>query len=136
MLKKILCVCSVVTLTACDNVDISRYPESIQNCYNEIIYEDNNCTTSKKTIVRYCQCTDGKQADLDAKWNELNRGVRAARAGGFFKGNAGGLVRFGLQNSARAQYDAYAEKLFDECAKKTGYTRIKNCPKKETKKDK
>lgn len=127
MVKKIMYLCCMLALVGCNDVDISHYPESIQQCYNGIIYDNDVCTTNKRTIIKYCQCTDGKQPELDAYAAKLDSGVRAA--GSMFHGSMRSFARIGLQNSASAKYDAFAEKIYDECAKKTGYTRVKNCKK-------
>ena len=137
MLKKLVLITFVFGLAACDNVDISRYPESVQNCYNGIIYDSNNCTHSKRTIVKYCQCTTGKESEIKAKASELDQDLRGAVAlAGGMNRTMGGFFIAGAQNTANEKLHKFAQKLYDDCAKKTGYTRVKNCKKPNKKSDK
>jgi len=135
MLNKILMIISVLLIAACDNVDVSRYPEGVQKCYNGIIYDNGNCTKSKRTIVKYCECTEAQEEKLKVKAEELNKGLRGSAAfAGAMNNTMSGFFMAGMRNSAQSQLEEYAQKLYDECAKKTGYTRIKNCKKTEDKK--
>jgi len=130
MLNKILIATTLLLVAACDNVDISRYPESVQKCYNGIIYDDNNCTSSKRTIIKHCECVQAQDSKINAKAEELNKGLRGSAAfAGTMNAQWGGFFMAGVRNTAQEKLDAYAEKLYDECAKKTGYTRMKNCKK-------
>ena len=134
MFKKFLYIGTALVLTACDNVDISKYPEGVQKCYNGIVFNDENCTKSKKTIVRYCECSQGQEAKINAKAAELEKDIRGANAmAGLMNRQWGGLFMAGAQNDAREKLEEYVQELYDECAKKTGYTRIKNCPKPDNK---
>lgn len=137
MLSKILLFIPILLLTACDNVDISKYPEFVQQCYNGIIYSDNYCGISKKITVRYCECCFAKQGDIYAKQQELND---AAVAAGMFYGSAvgplSGFAALGAQSMAQKKLDMYRKQLYTECAEKVGFT-TENCkikieePKKE-----
>ena len=51
-------------LSGCDDVDISKYPEYIQSCYNSIIYDEANCTKSNKSTLKYCECLYGFKDNL------------------------------------------------------------------------
>jgi len=103
MLKKIFYICSLLTLIACDKVDISKYPEGIQNCYNKTISSTDNCTKSKKIIVKYCECVSAGKAEIKAPDGKS------------------------VSDSIRAWVDM--QKLYEKCAEKTGYT---SCKKNET----
>ena len=133
MLNKVLIMCSVLLIAGCDNVNITRYPEPVQKCYNSIIYDADNCTTSKKTIVRYCECQYAQTEKLEAKWAELNEELEAHHAFSevFIGGGWGNLAVSALRDSVQHRFEKYAQELFDECAAKTGYTRVKNCKKPE-----
>jgi hypothetical protein len=56
MLKKVFFICSLLSLVACDKVDVSKYPQDVQNCYNKMISSPDNCTKSKKNTLKYCDC--------------------------------------------------------------------------------
>jgi len=130
MLKHLLLISLSVLVVACDNVNLDKYSESIQKCYNSIIYSDNNCNTSKRKIIKYCQCSDAMESKINAKAAELDDGLRGTAAfAGTMRGAWGGLFMAGAQNKAREKLDQYAQTLYDDCAKKTGYIRIKNCKK-------
>lgn len=118
------CVFSMLLLSACDNVDISKYPQNVQNCYNQVIYDVNNCTKSKKAILNYCQCYT---SNLAKKTEEINANYRQASAGlNFF--NAGSL-NSALRATSQATLNQYATELVKDCASKTGYTPIAECKK-------
>lgn len=130
MLKHLLLISLSVLVVACDNVNVEKYSESIQKCYNGIIYSDDNCNTSKRKIIKYCQCTDAMEPKINAKAEELNQGLRGANAfASTMNRGWGNLFAAGVRNSAQNQLNEYAQKLYDDCAKKTGYIRIKNCKK-------
>ena len=95
-MKKILLFLPIFTLVACDNVDISKYSEDIQNCYNKTISSEDNCTENKKIIVKYCECISTGKAEIKAPNGES------------------------VSDSIRAWVDM--QKLRDKCAEKTGYT--------------
>ncbi len=95
MLKKVFCICSLLTLIACDKIDISKYPEDVQNCYNKTISNTDNCTKSKKIIVKYCECVGAGKVDIKAP------------------------DRKSVSDSIRAWVDM--QKLYKRCAEKTGY---------------
>lgn len=103
MLKKIFCVCSLLTLIACDKVDISKYPEDIQNCYIQTVSSADNCTKSKKIIVKYCECINAGKAEIKTPDEKS------------------------VSDSIRAWVDM--QKLYEKCAEKTKYT---FCEKNET----
>lgn len=130
MLKHLFLISLSVLVVACDNVDIEKYSESVQKCYNGVIYSDNNCNTSKRKIIKYCQCTDAMEPKIQAKAAELDEGLRGTAAfAGTMRGAWGGLFMAGAHSQAREKLEKYAQTLYDDCAKKTGYTRIKNCKK-------
>lgn len=119
LMKKLLFIAFVFGLVGCDsNVDITRYPENIQECFNKIYYNDNNCTKSQKTIVKYCECFQAKysqavaqeQQDYDTKVVTL------------------GYNNFVTKVSRMSVHDRLYEKsrqIASECADKTGYI---DCP--------
>lgn len=122
-MKKVLIILGLgICMAGCDgdaNIDISTYPDAVRRCYNNIIYNDKNCTKSKKTIVKYCECYDAKStalaAELDADWNHV-RGVS-------------GFIRDGIAKEMLRDFDTGLEKIANSCAEMTGYTRIQNCNK-------
>jgi len=102
-MKKILLLLPVFTLAACDNVDISKYPEDVQKCYTQTLERTDNCTESKKIVVRYCECVSAGKAEIKTPNGQS------------------------VSDSIRAW--AEMQKLRDRCAEKTGYT---FCEKDET----
>lgn len=123
-------------LSACDdNIDIVRYSGYVQTCYHDIIDNENNCTTSKRKIIRYCQCCEEmepliakKAADLEIAKYEVQSQMVSFGPMGFL---AGALTMPDFVQDLREELNNYTKKLYDNCAKDTGYTRIANCPKKE-----
>lgn len=77
MLKKLLCVCSLLALGACDNVDVSKYPDDVQDCYYDTISSDNNCTKNKKTIIRFCECVAARNAKIKAEGDGVSSAIVA-----------------------------------------------------------
>lgn len=118
MKRLLFCALCATTLAACDNVDITKYPENIQKCYNDIIYNDSTCTKSKKVILNYCQCTEAAVENIT---NETNAAIQQANAIGF-----GFIVALGAGN-VQSAFVQKTEAAYDACAEKTGYTRAKNC---------
>ena len=95
-MKKLFLILPMIMLAACDNVDISKYPEDIRACYNGAIASDDNCTKSKKIVIKYCECISTGKAEIKAPNGES------------------------VSDSIRAW--AEMQKLRDRCAKQTGYT--------------
>lgn len=108
-MKKIFSLIMVlILLSACDNVDITRYPDNIQECYNGIIYgKDKNCTTNKKVIIKYCECTESQRK---AYMSQINISDSASKE-----------IFMNLVGYQELQ------KIYDRCAEQTGYVRVKNC---------
>ena len=77
MLKKLIYLCSSLILVACDNVDISKYPDDVQNCYYDTISSDNNCTKSKKTIIKFCECVTARKAKIKAESDDVQSAIVA-----------------------------------------------------------
>ncbi len=102
MLKKLLCVCSLLGLGACDNVDVSKYPDDVQDCYYDTISSDNNCTKNKKTIIRFCECVAARKAKIKEKIKADGDDVQSS------------IVAF-----------VERHKIHKGCAKDTGYTYCK-----------
>lgn len=125
MKKTVLGVVALTVLSGCDNVDITKYPVAVQECYNGIIYNNDNCTKSKKTIIKYCECSQGVQGQIEAKALEARQGAVAAAT--LFGGAFGGLAGVGAAVQAQAVVNSYAQELYNECAEKTGYTRVSVC---------
>ena len=125
MKKTVLGVVALTVLSGCDNVDITKYPVAVQECYNSIIYNNDNCTKSKKTIIKYCECSQGVQGQIEAKALEARQGAVAAAT--LFGGAFGGLAGVGAAVQAQAVVNSYAQELYNECAEKTGYTRVSVC---------
>ena len=136
-MKKLIFLIPVFVLASCDNVDITKYPESVQSCYNGIINADNTCTKRKKTIVKYCQCNDSLEPEIQAKGQEIARklylkyqasNVAAAVSGlGILGGMWAEREKSADLEEAKKEYAEFKDKLYDKCAKKTGYIRAKNC---------
>lgn len=126
MKKLLLCICGTVLLAGCDDVDITKYPENIQSCYNEIIYAPENCTTSKQSILKYCQCF---HSQYDKKVEEVNAKLRQGSAALAFM-KAGSLNAV-YRAQANAALNKYADELVESCAKETGYTPFKQCKSKK-----
>jgi hypothetical protein len=97
-MKKLLLLPVALLFVACDRVDISKYPEDVQICYNDAIYDKDNCTESKKIVVKYCQCVSAKKAAIKAQMPD--------------------------ESSASYGIRMFVErhKIREECAEKTGYT--------------
>lgn len=97
-MKKLFLILPVIMLTACDDVDVSKYPEEVRACYNGALASNDNCTKSKKIIVKYCECISEKKAAMKAENTDEQTLVSAVRA----------FVE--------------RQKMREECAKQTGYT--------------
>jgi len=116
-MKKLLVLLGVVlTVSACDSeVDITKYPENIQNCYNTVYYKDSNCNKGK-TILKYCQCfvpkSIGINQRIEESWNIGPRNI---------------FLKSALLDKKERMLDKAAE----ECSKSTGYIFVANCPTKE-----
>lgn len=117
-MKKLFLLVGVLCVTGCDsNVDITKYPENIQTCYNSVFYHSDNCNKSK-TIIKYCQCFNAKSDAITKKTNQTWGTISQARAQNMLMYNA-------LEREAHESFN----KAADECAKKTGYVRVANCKK-------
>lgn len=116
-MKKILVLLGIVlTVSACDSeVDITKYPEAIQQCYNGIYYNTNNCNKSK-TILKYCQCFTAKSTAIV---EQTNQNIK-------YRGKGWDFLNWGVKAAGEKKLQAAA----NECAEKTGYTRVANCKKK------
>lgn len=136
-MKRILTMCmlSIFVLSACeDNIDITRYPGYVQNCYHDIVDNKNNCTTSKRKIIKYCECCyemepliAKKSADLDTARYQVRSQLVSLGGLGLL---TGALTMPEFNQGLIEELRNYTQKLYDNCAKDTGYTRIANCPKK------
>ena len=93
-MKKLLLLPVALLFVACDRVDISKYPEDVQACYNDAINDKDNCTESKKTVVKYCECVSAKMAQMPDE------------------SSASYAIRMFVER----------HKIRKECAEKTGYT--------------
>lgn len=116
-MKKLLVLLGVVlTVSACDSeIDITKYPETIQNCYNTIYYEDINCNKGK-TILKYCQCFMPKSIGINQRIEKTwNMGLK-------------NIYVLGGLNSER---ERMLDKAAEECSKNTGYIFIADCPTKK-----
>lgn len=98
-MKKLFLILPIFTLAACDNVDISKYPEDVQECYTQTLESTDNCTKSKKTVVKYCECISAKKAAMKAEAGEEEQTVSYA-------------IRLFVER----------HKMREACAKQTGYT--------------
>ncbi len=135
----VLCVLSALTLCACDdNIDITRYSGYVQNCYHNIIEDKDNCTNSKRKIIKYCQCREEMELLVSQKKAEMQEAYATAynSAVSMFGGLGWFAYTLGTMDDVAnggmwKELDEYRQKLYDNCAKDTGYTRIANCPKKE-----
>ena len=128
----VLCVLSALVLGACDDyIDITRYSGYVQNCYHDIIDNPNNCTQNKRTVVKYCRCSEQAEVLIRQKKAEMQNNAQAGSQ--FYSGFGffGALAQMEDVVQARRQLYDYTQKLYNNCAKDTGYTRIANCPKKE-----
>lgn len=77
MLKKLVYACSLLALVACDNVDVPKYPDDVQDCYYDTISSDNNCTKNKKTIIRFCECVAARNAKIKAEGDDVSSAIVA-----------------------------------------------------------
>lgn len=131
----VLCVLSAFVLCGCDdNVDITRYSGYVQNCYHDIIDNENNCTISNRKIIRYCECTEDMQFLIQEKKVQLQEAYAYAynEAVSRFGGLGWFAYNIGTMNGGMwDDLNDYRKKLYDNCAKDTGYTRVANCPQKE-----
>ena len=100
-MRKLLLLPVVLLMVACDRVDISKYSEDIQACYNDAIHDKDNCTESKKIVVKYCECVSAKQAAIKAATPDESSTSYA--------------IRMFVEK----------HKIRKECAQKTGYTLCK-----------
>ena len=104
IMKNLFLILPIFTLAACDNVDISKYPEDVQECYTQTLESTDNCTKSKKTVVKYCECISAKKAAMKAE-----------------AGKELSPIRLFVER----------QKMREECAKQTGYT-VCETPEQET----
>ncbi len=113
-MKKILLLAGVLFITGCDsNVDITKYPESVQRCYNSAYYHTDKCSTDK-AILKYCECFTAKSTNIDIKINESwNAGPRSPM----------------LSHALDTKRDKLLDEAAADCAKKTGYTMVADCKK-------
>ncbi len=107
------------------HIDITKYPESVQSCYNENIYSDNSCTKNKRTILKYCECIQGFQAEIDNKKTEANTKLEIAAFHWStthlpYSGSTRGFA--GETTDIKNRLNAYIKSVYEKCAKKTGYT--------------
>lgn len=114
-MKKLFLLVGVLCVTGCDSeVDITKYPADIQQCYNAAYYHKDNCSKSKQ-ILKYCQCFSAKAAPINA---ETNQNIQ-------YRGKGWEFLNWGVKAEGEKKLDQAA----DECAKQTGYTRVANCKK-------
>lgn len=114
-MKKVVSLVGILfTMSACSSeVDITKYPDNIQNCYNNIYYHSNNCNKDK-VILKYCQCFSAKVANINNIINDQwNAGPRSPI----------------LSNALANKKERMLDKAADECTEKTGYTRVSQCKK-------
>lgn len=135
----VLCVLSALVLGACDDyIDITRYSGYVQNCYHDIIDNEVNCTASERKIIKYCQCKEKMQVLIEEKKAQLqeadatvyNSAVSMFGGLGWFAYTLGTMDAV-ANGGMWKELDEYRQKLYNNCANDTGYTRIANCPKKE-----
>ena len=96
-MKKLFLLPVLFLMAACDSVDISKYSEDVRTCYKNAIQDKDNCTESKKIVVKYCECVSEKQAAIKA---EAPDEISASYA-----------IRMFVER----------HKIRKECAEKTGY---------------
>ena len=110
-----------------DYVNISRYPEGIQNCYNQINYLDLSCGNRKRTIVKYCECLQSVQDLIENKRYEIytEASVLATSVGGHWTPDSYYSSTIGPKvmtfEGASGKLDGYIRRLHRKCAEKTGY---------------
>lgn len=126
-----LVLVSVFSLCACDDVDITRYSGYVQSCYHDIIDSPDNCTTKKRTVVKYCRCREKADVLVDQKRDEMKYNAQSHLQFSSGFGFIGMLAQMDYVAQMRQELQEYTQKLYDNCAKDTGYTRFANCPKKE-----
>ena len=97
-MKKLLLLPVLFLIAACDSVDISKYSEDVQTCYKNAIQDKDNCTESKKIVVKYCECVTEKQAAIKVETPDDT--------------SASYAIRMFVER----------HKIRKECAEKTGYT--------------
>lgn len=109
MKRLLFCALCATTLAGCDNVDITKYPADIQECYNTIIYNNDNCTSNKKVILQYCQCYVPKAREAAASYEQ--------------QGRLGARMGAGIFAIANAQlgFEKKTGEIADICAEKTGF---------------
>ena len=118
--KLVIGICGLAMLAGCDDVDISKYPENIQSCYNNIIYNADNCTTSKKAIVKHCECYESQYAPKATQ-------VKKKYQMGSMATNHNRFVNFVYANEMNKELKELSDQVAADCAKKTGYTLIRQC---------
>ena len=106
MKKVLLLTGTILTLAACDsNIDISKYPENIQTCYNSILFDDDFKCVKPKTILSYCQCYDVEYNKAYSQYSRLEN-------------NISGMNLMGL-----SYMDEQLKKARNNCAEKVKLTR-------------
>ena len=98
------------------HIDITKYPENVQNCYNEGIYSDYSCTKNKRTILKYCECLQGLQPEISRRKNANLRVDWSTTIEPYY-----GTVRGFASKTTDDNLNDYIKFLYEKCAKKTGY---------------
>ncbi len=115
-MKKFLPFFLLFFLTGCDSdIDITKYPENIQKCFNHIYYSDNNCTKKQKIIIKFCECYNAKYSQKIQKEEEIySKTVNLFGYDNFFSQ----INRL----TASDRMNEISQEVSNDCAKRTGYT--------------
>lgn len=110
------------------STNINNYPESIRNCYNNIVYENKNkCKSSKRSIINYCECVQNAQALIASKEALFNQYAYIEAKPYLDRWTPESYATLTIL-PARGVYEyyggklqEYANELYDQCAKDTNY---------------